>query len=1544
MKIMKTMHVKKAILILVTLVVILTPAMAAEAGNKPYLTVVGAVDSDVYLFNEQGVYMPPSDTPAQLREGWIVLSGQNPVTLSGNDTTVVLQKESILTLGSLRSDEPSFYLVGGSASFYLEEPFSGTCTVSTPVGIYELNGSGEMFVSSDYAELIFSLGGEIRVMNTITRSITDIPPYTYLNLADPFLNPKQLSRQTYETLSIRPASDRADLLPSATVEDGITFQAPKPLFPVTEVSKAVEEASPEATLSIPVQISDEKRLVSKDIMISEVPSEGMSVTVSIEANRPPQGDAESEETPVLASDTPDKETYSVYVVHTNDMRGQIDREGNINVAQLATLLDWGRNISERNLLLDAGNTLSGHPVTDAFTGETVAMLLDMLGYDAIAPGPDDYAFGFARLREAAELASQFSDIKVLAANILDASGNQVFEPYGLFDLKGYTIGVIGLSIPPKSLQDEVTFLSDEIIANAQALVDSVAEKSDFVIVLGNLGTSSDITASEIASTLSGIDLIIDGSEAQLPENGRFVGETLLVHADAELESVGVVEIQVIDGEAQALYATRIHADDINHPEQSALATQYGITSIPEKPEVRTYIDQQQASLVAEQGDEQQKTEAKAETPVEVLQEGEEPTVTEEPSADKALTIREPLGIVSSDEEPVGETFDWGIKTTMTLSRVGGSASGVPSMGISVNPFFHRNSFEMGLQAFFMTEGSLFTPNLYTYSNFSDETGIAGTVSTAMHFIDYLRYGEIGYPFHLSLDDHTPISFGNRIMVNRMGVASGPEELHLGAYSSVQLGKFGLEVFGDDLYLYNWLEVPGGKQIGGGRLSYTAGSRFTFALSSVASITRSRVLTAYPAFDFNWTLKDERRLKIDTFMGLATKLSVNDPALDTIYDASGTTFDERFPNFLVAVGMDVRTLKWKFRLASAIQNDTDPILSYGSLNQTRYSGQRLVADDTGIYTTFATEASYRSNLFGFSFSYDIPVLLDFSAVAVTEDNNQVTADRFAVEATYQGNTLEAAIGLRRIGMLSAMQNLFENFSVTTLYQDFIRSTSLQKASEPYFSLRFNRGLFGIFGDIALVHDSGSNYTPRVDLGATITLGKNAVADYLTEKSVLAKSSDFSISMHTAYTRRFAVGTDEHYLTIAPQISYSPSPSFSFGIAPQMTFDVVPLSLYAQNDSQFTFGSSYLGTFGQLYDTVTDAFALVDHLRIGSPEDTFHLEISRDQQISMGPLVQEVTTNTDGYLETPLALYSAVDTRVFDMNLFVNDLTDPSLGGIRFAIAPFRSYAAEFGLSALGVPRLTNAGKSLVLLPGFDTVLPLISGKKTTLDAKIHAVSLVGYSTLTGFSQHFYADSGNFTDRFQHYLVSGTLDLNVGDISLAVDVAMQDGALSYGMFNTLLPRELGQIMDDLDLSSLATDARSYTIGASAGIEKESFSLFGSYALPFSTAFAPDYASDLLTVRGKLDLSWFSVELAYSRRGFADAAQTLIGSSAALTSRVRNFLFDQNSAISAGISMTQGPLTFSAIASSLASYTTSTVWNQPDVVTVAPALTLTVDINLL
>lgn len=1531
-------YVKRILVTLFTLVALALPVSAAnmQAGT-PSLSVVGGQNADFFQFNEKGVYVPYTDAPAPLKEGWIILSGQEPVTLQGNNITIVLQRESILSIGSTRVDDPSFYVVAGSASFLFSPSSSGNLEVSTPVGIYQLDGPGEMFVSSDYAEVIFSLGGEIQVLNAITRQVTNIPPFTYLNLADPFLHAKEISRQTYQALSINQDKEIAKILPSVSVEDGITFQSPKPMFD-TPVLPAEE-----TSVSIPFKVGQEGKMETKEIVISEVPAEGMSVTVSVSAQKPTQ-EGDTQETFAEGIQMPEDEKFDVHIVHTNDIRGSIENDNSIGFTRLATLLEWGREVSDRNLLLDAGNTMSGTPLANAFSGESIAVLLDMLKYDAIAPGPEDYAFGYNRLQEAAEIAKTQSQISVLAANVQDAAGNHLFTPYRLFDLEGFIVGVIGLTIPPAALYDDPEFQLEAVVNQLKGLVTQISEETDFIVVLGNMPQQAPVTPTEIASSVKGIDLIITGEAANLPAEGSIVGETVIVHAGAELSSIGIVTISVRNDEIESINPTRLSVEDIENPEQTVLASLYGITQVPENASVRTYIENQKARFTA------LKKPSESTPQTQEVEMSSQVQAQPETAVADALTIREPLGIVSSSIDSAESSTEWGISTSFTVSRDGITGSSTPKVGLSINPFFHRNAFSIGLQAYFLTDGSLFDPQSYSVSNISDETGIAGTVSSVMHVIDYIRYGEPDYPFYLAIDDTTPISFGNRLLVNKMQVASGPYEEHLGMYSNARIGKVNLEIFADDLYLTNWLE--GKSQTGGGRLTYTFGSSFSLGASSIITANRSRSMTAYPALDLEWTLKNERKLRLDTFLGFATSLSLHNFSFDSIYNASGNDIQSMFPNFLIAGGLDMRTLKWNFRLAAAVQNSTDPLVSYGSFNQTRYSGQmtdftRLYDVNAGVFYTFAAEAGYQGDRFGITTSWDIPVSSDLTQIVTVDGASGVSADRFAIETTYSGTHFQGAIGFRRVGMLRSFENLLSATTIPSALYEFVLSGTLEKASQPYLSLRYRSGLFGLFGDISWVRvGTTTAYTPRVNVGATITLGKSNVVEATRQENTavaLGKPGLFSGSLGSSYTRRFISGaTDEHYVTVNPKISFT-TENLSFGIGPKVSWNAADFSLYTHDDTPYAFGSSYGGTVGKVYDSVTDAFSLIDHILIGKEENLFYLDISRNQIVSMGSLVRNVSSIPDSTLESPLALRAKLNTKVFDVDMFLNDLTDTQLGGIRLALMPFTSYNAEFSLSAIGIPAFsTVTGHVISLMPGFGMILPIVDNQSTTLALDISAYTLVDYSSANGFSQYLLSSTGTILERFDSYLLAGGLKLKVKDFSLGLDFALHNGALSYGMFDELFARNQKDI---LALLASPAGSQEFSAGIEAKIEKKKFSVSGSYHLPLSPPFAPDTARDMLTLAGSLNLSWFDVELAYSRKGFLDSVDVLISGSDNLLTRAKNFLLSTESYLSAGISVGQGPLTFNATLSSLALFSpVAGSWNQQEVLgAVSPTISLGVDINL-
>lgn len=301
------------------------------------------------------------------------------------------------------------------------------------------------------------------------------------------------------------------------------------------------------------------------------------------------------------------DTFNLYVVHTNDVHGRIEEgtDGSLGYAKLSTLLKMGRSVTDNILVLDAGDVLHGTNLANVFEGESVGVLLNMLGYDAVAPGNHDFNYGADRLIELGALSDSMGGTKILAANILDQNGNLVFQPYQVYDYNGFKVVVIGLTTPDTKTKSHprntegLTFWDDSYVSYAQQAVDLAHEIGDYVIVLGHIGLDADgsgLTSDMICSAVDGIDLFVDGHSHTVLENGTEVNGTLIVSTGQYLNNVGLVEIQVSDGAVQGESAMLIPASEVIDPSTSALAQSLGITYVADDPEVIAYIDQLNAEL------------------------------------------------------------------------------------------------------------------------------------------------------------------------------------------------------------------------------------------------------------------------------------------------------------------------------------------------------------------------------------------------------------------------------------------------------------------------------------------------------------------------------------------------------------------------------------------------------------------------------------------------------------------------------------------------------------------------------------------------------------------------------------------------------------------------------------------------------------------------------------------------------------------------------------------------------------------------------------
>ncbi len=311
--------------------------------------------------------------------------------------------------------------------------------------------------------------------------------------------------------------------------------------------------------------------------------------------------------PVVKNAQGDK-SFDLFIVHTNDVHGRINEgeDGSMGYAKLSTLLSMARSITDNILLLDAGDVFHGTNLANIFSGQTVAELLSIVGYDAVAPGNHDFNYGTERLEEIAAWAEDNGTYRILSANITDEDGYLIFQPYQIYDFNGFKVCVIGLTTPdtktkshPKNTEG-IEFLNDVVLDNAQYAIDLAHEISDFVIVLGHLGVVPDgetgITSEYVCQNLDGIDLFIDGHSHTVMDGGEVVNGTVITSTGMYLENLGVVQIHVEDGEAEIDDVFLIPAADVIDPASSELFTSLGVTSIPADPEVLSYVEEKEAEL------------------------------------------------------------------------------------------------------------------------------------------------------------------------------------------------------------------------------------------------------------------------------------------------------------------------------------------------------------------------------------------------------------------------------------------------------------------------------------------------------------------------------------------------------------------------------------------------------------------------------------------------------------------------------------------------------------------------------------------------------------------------------------------------------------------------------------------------------------------------------------------------------------------------------------------------------------------------------------
>ena len=239
------------------------------------------------------------------------------------------------------------------------------------------------------------------------------------------------------------------------------------------------------------------------------------------------------------------EAYALTYVDFEALGRAYGRMGGMD--RVATVVNAIRADRPDALLLDGGDTWHGSMTSYLTQGQDVIDVMNALGVNAMT-SHWEWTFGQDRVREVVEgLPFPF-----LGQNIFDNEWNEPseeFEPYTWFERGGVKIAVIGQAFPYMPIANPGWKFPDFSFgireSRMQEMVDEVrGQGAELVVVLSHNGFDVD---RQMASRVSGIDIVLTGHTHDALPEPVIVGETLLIASGSHGKFVTRLDLDVRDG-------------------------------------------------------------------------------------------------------------------------------------------------------------------------------------------------------------------------------------------------------------------------------------------------------------------------------------------------------------------------------------------------------------------------------------------------------------------------------------------------------------------------------------------------------------------------------------------------------------------------------------------------------------------------------------------------------------------------------------------------------------------------------------------------------------------------------------------------------------------------------------------------------------------------------------------------------------------------------------------------------------------------------------
>lgn len=204
------------------------------------------------------------------------------------------------------------------------------------------------------------------------------------------------------------------------------------------------------------------------------------------------------------------------------------------------------------LLFDTGDALSDHYLSHLDSGRTVFQHMIQAGYDGLTISARDLRYGRKHLEA---LQNREGAFPFLSSNIYGNDTAQLFQPYLIYQVKGWTVGVVGVE-ERTSADQVVQGRPDQLVVTDPAetlrrVIASIKDSCDLIVAVNNLTIDQNL---DLAREVPDIDLLLgkysdDSLRYLTVYDERNRPRTYVLSAPANALAIGHLEV-VANGEKE----------------------------------------------------------------------------------------------------------------------------------------------------------------------------------------------------------------------------------------------------------------------------------------------------------------------------------------------------------------------------------------------------------------------------------------------------------------------------------------------------------------------------------------------------------------------------------------------------------------------------------------------------------------------------------------------------------------------------------------------------------------------------------------------------------------------------------------------------------------------------------------------------------------------------------------------------------------------------------------------------------------------------------